>query len=136
EMPVGIRKRSPHLHGVGALVDGDIDEIDLARRRIAAAIRQLEEDGGLSFRAPGLAVLLLPDGKDLALRHRKADIDRVLADDGGEWAAGRPDQVTDRNGGSSDAAGDRSKNGRIARVQRGLVQGGLRGQSGGGPARL
>ena len=100
---IGIGERGPHRDGIGALIDLDVEEIDLARVLVRGAVGQRDLDHRRAGRIVTSASIL----QELALADRKGDVDRVLADDGREHAAVGPDQVADAERGAADAAGDR-----------------------------
>ena len=85
----------------------------------AAAVRELQVDdvlGGLH------RALLFADRKYLALADRKVHIDRILADDGRQDAAVRPDEIADRNVGPADPPGDRSRDVGVAELKLGFFE--------------
>ena len=86
------------------MVRGHVDEIDLAGLRVAAAVGEHEVNHRV--RRVRRAALCLTQVENLALRYRKACVDRVLRDDGGERAARRADEIADRERRASDAAGE------------------------------
>ena len=100
---IGIGERGPHRDGIGALIDLDVEEVDLARVLVRGAVGQRHLDHRRAGRVVTSASIL----QELALADRKGDVDRVLADDGREHAAVGPDQVADAERGTADAAGDR-----------------------------
>jgi hypothetical protein len=56
--------------------------------------------------------------QELALTHRKSDVDRILTHNCCQHAAVRPDQIADAECGAPDAAGDRSADLGVAEIDR------------------
>ena len=108
-------------HRVGALVDLHVDEVEPADLAVERAVGQLHLDRhALGIVAARRA--FLAHRQELALRHREGHVHRVLADDGGQRAALRPDEVADREVAAADPAGDRRLDVGVAEIELGRGQ--------------
>ena len=91
--------------GVGVLRDCIVDEIQLAGLIIEPAVRQPDPDNDRLETAPRR--IAIAQHQPLAHRNRERDIHRVLADDRGQHAGTRTDDVAVGYRGAADLAVDR-----------------------------
>ena len=121
EVALGIGDDGPHDQRIRLLLDLRIGEVPDAGMGIVLSIREPQADIDLDQPAALLAARLA-DGLEVAHAHRKQHIDRVLADDGRQYAACRIDEIADGEGGAADAAVDRRADVGVIEIELGLLE--------------
>ncbi|KIU53720.1 hypothetical protein QU42_03415 [Bradyrhizobium sp. UASWS1016] len=116
----GVRYNGAQDDRVGVAGHVDIDEVELADLTVKTSVRKPQADTnsvGTAVRGKSLTQFEKPRYRD-----RKTDVDRILAYDGREGTRRGPHDVTNGEGGTSDATIDRGTNFSITKTDLGLTQ--------------
>ena len=131
ENVVGVGNCRADKHGVGCLIDADIDEINAPLMAVDASIR--EADGHLyAAHVAAAAIAILAGLQELALADREEDVHRVLTDNGCQDAAAGRDNVALRDVRPADPACNRRLDVGVAKIDFRRFQVCFAGQDGGG----